>query len=72
MRSGLRQCVGGYFVGRNSALQARGGIAKPRVVLYGEMLDENVIQKTLKYIDEAELLIIGGNIACSQPGQTRL
>lgn len=47
-----------------------GGIAKPRVVLYGEMLDENVIQKTLKYIDEAELLIIGGTSLAVSPANT--
>ena len=47
-----------------------GGIAKPRVVLYGEMLDESVIQKTLKYIDEAELLIIGGTSLAVSPANT--
>ncbi|MGN0108402.1 MAG: NAD-dependent protein deacylase [Hominilimicola sp.] len=37
-----------------------GGIIKPDVVLYEEMLDDNAITKTVKYISEADVLIIGG------------
>lgn len=37
-----------------------GGIIKPDVVLYGEMLDSEVTNKTVKEISEAELLIVGG------------
>lgn len=37
-----------------------GGVIKPDVVLYEESLDSNVISKALRYISEAEVLIIGG------------
>ena len=37
-----------------------GGIIKPDVVLYEEALDENIINKSIKAISEADLLIIGG------------
>lgn len=47
-----------------------GGIVKPRVVLYGEMLDEAVIQKTLKYISEAQMLIVGGTSLAVSPANT--
>ncbi len=35
-----------------------GGLVKPDVVLYEEALDENVIEKTIKAIREADLLIV--------------
>ncbi|MBP5442444.1 MAG: NAD-dependent protein deacylase [Treponema sp.] len=37
-----------------------GGIIKPDVVLYGENLDEDVISRTIKALQEADMLIIGG------------
>lgn len=37
-----------------------GGIVKPDVILYEEALDEDVISKTISYIKNADLLIIGG------------
>lgn len=37
-----------------------GGVIKPDVVLYEENLDEKNIEKAIKYISEAEVLIIGG------------
>lgn len=37
-----------------------GGIIKPEVVLYEEPLDDAVMSGALKYISEAEVLIIGG------------
>ena len=37
-----------------------GGIVKPDVVLYEEMLDDNAITKAVKFISEADVLIIGG------------
>lgn len=37
-----------------------GGIVKPDVVLYEEMLDDNAITKAVKYISEADVLVIGG------------
>lgn len=37
-----------------------GGIIKPDVVLYGEMLNSTVLQKSIDYISNADVLIIGG------------
>ncbi len=37
-----------------------GGVIKPDVVLYEESLDEQVMDKALHYIMEADVLIIGG------------
>ena len=37
-----------------------GSIIKPDVVLYEELLDENIINKSIKYISECELLIVAG------------
>lgn len=37
-----------------------GGIVKPDVVLYEEGLDEDVMDKALRYIHNADMLIIGG------------
>lgn len=37
-----------------------GGIVKPDVVLYEEMLNDDTISKSIKYISEADTLIIGG------------
>jgi len=37
-----------------------GGIIKPDVVLYEESLDDAVMDKALRYIENADMLIIGG------------
>ncbi len=37
-----------------------GGIIKPDVVLYEESLDQTTLQKAIHYIQNAEMLIIGG------------
>ncbi len=37
-----------------------GGIVKPDVVLYEEMLDDDTIRKSVKFISGADTLIIGG------------
>ena len=37
-----------------------GGLIKPDVVLYEEGLDQRVISKTVQYISQADVLIIGG------------
>ncbi len=36
---------------------------KPDVVLYEESLDENMIDKSIRAISQADTLIIGGNIS---------
>jgi len=37
-----------------------GGIVKPDVVLYGESLDMNLLNKAIWYIEQAEVLIVAG------------
>ena len=37
-----------------------GGIVKPEVTLFGEQLSQDVIEKAIKYISEADMLIVGG------------
>ena len=37
-----------------------GGIVKPDVVLYEEPLDNEIMRKAVRYISEADILIIGG------------
>ncbi len=37
-----------------------GGIIKPDVVLYGEELDDDIVERAIRHIQEADLLIIGG------------
>lgn len=37
-----------------------GGIIKPDVVLYGEMLDENTLNESIKSIKNADMLIVAG------------
>ncbi len=37
-----------------------GGMIKPDVVLYEEALDHNIINKAVKYIENAEVLVVGG------------
>lgn len=44
-----------------------GGLIKPDVVLYEESLDEGVIEKTIKAISEADLLIVAGTSLAVYP-----
>lgn len=37
-----------------------GGVVRPDVVLYEEGLDEYIMQKSLNYISQADILIVGG------------
>lgn len=46
---------------------ACGGILKPDVVLYGEMLDDEVIANALRAVQQADLLIIAGTSLSVQP-----
>lgn len=47
-----------------------GGLAKPKVVLYQEMLDEDVIRKSVEYIANADMLIVGGTSLAVSPANT--
>lgn len=44
-----------------------GGVVKPDVVLYGENLDNRVIEDSVTAIGEADLLLIGGTSLTVQP-----
>lgn len=44
-----------------------GGILKPDVVLYEEGLDQQTIQDSIRYISQADLLIIGGTSLAVYP-----
>lgn len=44
-----------------------GGILKPHVTLYGEMLDDSVVEGAINAIADADLLIIGGTSLAVQP-----
>lgn len=44
-----------------------GGIIKPDVVLYEEGLDEETIEKSIYFIQNADLLIVGGTSLTVQP-----
>ena len=44
-----------------------GGSIKPDVVLYEESLDNEVVNKAIHYIDEADVLIIGGTSLAVYP-----
>lgn len=46
---------------------ACGGMVKPDVVLYEEPLDEDVMDKTVGYLRQADLLIIGGTSLAVYP-----
>ena len=44
-----------------------GGLIKPDVVLYGESLDEYTLEKSIEYISNADMLIIGGTSLAVYP-----
>ncbi len=44
-----------------------GGLAKPKVVLYGEMLYDGVAESAIKHIANADMLIVGGTSLAVQP-----
>ena len=37
-----------------------GGIVRPDIVLYEEMLDEDVLRSAVRFIRDADVLIVGG------------
>lgn len=44
-----------------------GGIVKPDVVLYEESLDSNILERSISYIRNADMLIIGGTSLAVYP-----
>ena len=64
----------GKFYGLEAVLESEGvprctcgGVIKPDVVLYGESLDERVLLASVKAIESADLLIIGGTSVVVYP-----
>lgn len=47
-----------------------GGIIKPKVVLYEEALDDEVVEKTINEISKAELLIVAGTSLTVYPASS--
>lgn len=47
-----------------------GGVIKPDVVLYEEMLDDNIIEKSIEAIKGADVLIIGGTSLTVHPASS--
>lgn len=46
---------------------ACGGVVRPDVVLYEESLDEDVLRRSIMYISQADMLIIGGTSLAVYP-----
>lgn len=44
-----------------------GGVIKPDVVLYGEILDESILWEAVYYISNADMLIVGGTSLIVNP-----
>jgi NAD-dependent deacetylase len=44
-----------------------GGVLRPDVVLYEEALDQDVVQKSIRFIREADVLIVGGTSLAVYP-----
>ena len=49
-----------------------GGKIKPDVVLYEEGLDQKILSKAVKYIEKADILIIGGTSLVVYPAAARI
>lgn len=60
MKCGKNYAAEALFEFDSVPVCACGGVIKPDVVLYGETLDERVIEEALRVIEQADLLIVGG------------
>lgn len=47
-----------------------GGIIKPEVVLYEESLDDSIVNRAIKYIENAEVLIVAGTSLTVYPASS--
>lgn len=73
LRNYCTNCRKGYGV--DKIIQAKGvpvcdlcgGVVKPDVVLYEEGLDQDILQRSMKFIKEADVLIIGGTSLAVYP-----
>ena len=63
----LKEYPGEYIFNSNGIPKCEcGGIVRPRVTLYGEMLPEDYV-KAMEYISKADLLIVGGTSLTVEP-----
>ncbi len=60
LRCGKRYSAEEIARGRGAAKCGCGGLIKPDVVLYGEMLDDKTVRGAVKAISEADMLIVAG------------
>lgn len=58
------------FSNENIPICDCGGLIKPDVVLYGEMLDDDIVSKSIEEIKNAEVLIIGGTSLTVYPANS--
>lgn len=58
------------FSNENIPICDCGGLIKPDVVLYGEMLNEDIVSKSIEAIKNAEVLIIGGTSLTVYPANS--
>lgn len=60
MACGKRYSLGDIINGEGVPKCGCGGVVKPDVVLYGEMLDDAVVDASIRSIQTADLMIVGG------------
>lgn len=58
------------FSNENIPICDCGGLIKPDVILYGEMLDDDIVSKSIEAIKNAEVLIIGGTSLTVYPANS--
>ena len=58
------------FSNENIPICDCGGLIKPDVVLYGEMLNDDIVSKSIEAIKNAEVLIIGGTSLTVYPANS--
>lgn len=58
------------FNSKNVPLCECGGIIKPDVVLYGEMLDEDILNSSIKAISSCDTLIVAGTSLTVEPASS--
>jgi len=70
MKCGKQYDADYIFNSDNIPLCKCGGIIKPEVVLYEEGLDDKVVNETIKYIENAEVLIVAGTSLTVYPASS--
>ena len=70
MKCGKKYEAKKVFLSTNIPKCTCNGIIKPNVVLYEEPLNENIINDTIKYISNADLLIVAGTSLTVYPASS--